>query len=136
MATGILITWTLFLSLGPFSTTFSLHLQLDLRLVVPREYHAAPSLGTWHLPECQCLPPTCVYLTSPYSSFKILFNITSSIKFFFHFLLNVPAPISAFMMPSIDLDKQVSGHIAFMCKLVYGPGGLWLCLSHLCIPSI
>lgn len=57
-------------------------------------------------------------------------------KVFFHFPLNVPAPISAFRMPSIDLDKQVSGHIAFMCKLVYGPGGLWLCLSHLCIPSI
>lgn len=57
-------------------------------------------------------------------------------KVFVHFPLNVPAPISAFRMPSIDLDKQVSGHIAFMCKLVYGPGGLWLCLSHLCIPSI
>lgn len=30
-------------------------------------------------------PPTCVHLTSPYSSFKILFNITSSTEPFFFF---------------------------------------------------
>lgn len=69
------------------------------------------------------LPPTYVCLTSPCSSFKILFNITSSMKLFFHLPLNILALTSAYMTSGTDLDWQVSSHIAFVYWLVYAPTG-------------